>query len=95
MTNNIQKALQDVLNYANDLQQNHINNRLKLSKKQVDYDTLLEEVDSMIDDLKDYTMIDSELLNSFELAKQDKDIYLLQDIKSDAEYELGNYWGGY
>jgi len=93
MTNNIQTALQDVLNYANELQQNHLNNRLKLSKKQVDYDTLLEEVDSMIDDLKDYTIINSNLLDDFEEAKRDKDILLLQDVKSNAEYELEQVWG--
>lgn len=93
MTNNIQKALQDVLNYANELQQNHLNNRLKLSKNQVDYDTLLEEVDSMIDDLKDYTIINSNLLDDFEEAKRDKDILLLQDVKSNAEYELEQVWG--
>lgn len=93
MTNNIQTALQDVLNYANELQQNHLNNMLKLSKKQVDYDTLLEEVDSMIDDLKDYTIINSNLLDDFEEAKRDKDILLLQDVKSNAEYELEQVWG--
>lgn len=94
MTNNIQKALEDVLNYANELQQNHLKNRLKLSKKQVDYNTLLEKVSSMIEDLKDYTVVDAELLCNFEQAKKDKDVNLLEDVKSDCEYYLEACWQG-
>jgi hypothetical protein len=88
----MQKELEKTLKYIEDLKKSNANIREKFSKNQVDYDTLLEEVDSMIDDLKDYTIISSYLLDDFEEAKINKDILLLQDVKSNAEYELEQVW---
>jgi len=64
----------------------------KLSKKQIDLDSLIEQIESIIDDLRSYTMVDQESVNYFQEAKKEKDIAWLQDIKSDLEYDLEEFW---
>jgi hypothetical protein len=93
MTNNIQTALQDVLDYANKLQQNQINIREKFSKRKVDYESLLEEVEGMIEDIRSFSIVDDEIAEELERAKINKDVLALEDIKSDCEYYIDEYWG--
>jgi hypothetical protein len=64
----------------------------KLSKKQIDLDSLIEQIESIIDDLKSYTILDQESVNDFEEAKRENDIAWLQDIKSNLEYDLEEFW---
>lgn len=92
MTNNIQQAIDYTLQEAEKLAL--VQNKMKqeLSAENIQRETLIEEIEAIFDNIKDYSFLSDDLRESFENAKNyediDDSIGFLQDVKSNAQGTL-------
>lgn len=92
MTNNIQQAIDNCLKQFENLALVQNKMLTELSVKNIEKETLIEEIEAIFDDIKDYTCLSDDLSESFQNAKNyediDDSIGFLQDVKSNAQGTL-------
>lgn len=92
MTNNIQQAIDNCLKQFENLALVQQKMATELSAKNIEKETLIEDIEAIFDDIKDYTTLSDDLSESFENAKNyediDDSIGFLTDVKSNAQGTL-------